>query len=77
MNGGIDDTPNVRDPAAQPTGSVTNHHRRHRRTLSRRDSLLKEIGESLKQAPLDNVAQEAESQTLDDTLSPTSVSHEI
>lgn len=63
--------PPVRDPAAppiSPTGglestAVTNHPRRHRRTLSRRDSLVDELlDESLKILPLDNVAEEAKSQ---------------
>lgn len=42
---------------------VTKNHR-HRRTLSRRDSLVDEVGESLIKLPLDNVAEEAESQVV-------------
>jgi chemotaxis regulatin CheY-phosphate phosphatase CheZ len=45
--------------------AVTNHASRHRRTLSRRDSLLDELGESLKKMPLDRVAEEAKSQVPD------------
>jgi predicted metal-dependent hydrolase len=37
------------------------NHPRHRRTLSRRDSLVDELGESLKRTPLGNVAEETKS----------------
>jgi hypothetical protein len=55
----------VRDPALQPSVTVTNHPRGHRDTLSRRDSLEGEIGESLKPEPLDSIAEEAERQVPD------------
>jgi hypothetical protein len=41
---------------------VTDYPRRHRRTLSRRDSLVDELGESLKKMLLDHLAEEAKSQ---------------